>query len=93
VEYLDRLAETAVKEAILTLAANGKRAYSQSVPPEARKVLLQKARGRVSPADAQRRVAQAIERLRQRKEIKAPAAPNNDWALIDYRPPTATSSA
>ena len=81
-EYLDKLAEAAVKEAIQALAANGKRPHSRSVPPEARQLLLRKGRGRVSASDAERRVQQAIERLKERKEIKAPAAPYNDWALL-----------
>jgi len=82
VEYLDRLAELAVKEAIESLVAEGKRAYSQSVPKEAGRLLLQKGRGRVSQRDADKRVQQAIERLKARKEIKAPTAPYNDWVLM-----------
>ncbi|HUL83225.1 MAG TPA: hypothetical protein VL131_13840 [Gammaproteobacteria bacterium] len=81
-EYLDKLAEESVKEAIQSLVAGGKRANSQSVPKEARRLLLPKGRGRVSPADAEKRVQQAIERMRERKEIKAPRAPYNDWALM-----------
>jgi len=82
VEYVDRLAEVSVKEAIESLVVAGKRAYSQNVPTEARRLLLQKGRGRVSQADADKRVQQAIERLRERKEIKAPGAPYNDWVLM-----------
>jgi hypothetical protein len=94
-EYLDKLAELAVKEAIAKLVADGKRPYSQNVPPEALRLLLEKARGRVSPADADKRVPQAIERLKDRKEIKAPNAPYNDWTVIDYRrrPAPTNSSA
>jgi len=92
-EYLDKLAEASVKEAIQSLVADGKRAYSQSVPKEARRLLLQKGRGRVSPADADKRVQQAIERMRERKEIKAPRAPYNDWALIGAAPKTPAESA
>jgi len=85
VEYLDKLAESAVKEAIQSLAASGKRANSGNVPAEAERLLRQKGRARVSEADAQKRVSQAIERLRARKEIKAPRAPYNDWGVLDYR--------
>lgn len=85
-EYLDRLAETLVKEAIQSLATSGKRANSRSVPPEAQQLLRQKGRGRVTESEAQRRVTQAIDRLRERKEIKAPTAPYNDWGIIDYGP-------
>jgi hypothetical protein len=85
VEFLDKLAETAVKEAIQSLAASGKRANSRSVPPEAQQLLRQKGRGRVDESEAQKRVAQAIERLSERKEIKAPKAPYTDWGIIDYR--------
>jgi hypothetical protein len=46
-EYIDKLAESVVKEAIEGLAANGKRAYSGSVPMEAERLLLSKGRGRV----------------------------------------------
>lgn len=86
-EYLDKLAEMAVKEAIQSLVAGGKRTNSQSVPKEARRLLLQKGRGRMPQADADRRVQQAIERMRERKEIKAPRAPYNDWALIGASSP------
>jgi hypothetical protein len=93
VEYLDKLAETAVKEAIQKVAADGKRANSQSVPPEAQKLLRQKGSRRVSESEAQKRVSQAIDRLRVRKEIKAPQAPYNDWGVIDYKPPTKESAS
>ena len=84
-EFLDKLAETVVKETIQSLATTGKRVNSQNVPPEAQRLLRQKGRGRVTEADAQRRVSQAIDRLRERKEIKAPTAPYNDWGVMDYR--------
>lgn len=83
-EYLDKLAEAAVKEAIAKVAADGKRVNSRSVPPQAQQLLRQKAR-RVSESDAAKRIAQAVDRLRERKEIKAPTAPYNDWGVIDYR--------
>ena len=86
-EYLDKLAEVAVKEAIASLVAGGKRAYSGSVPAEAQRLLKAKGRARVSDADGKKRVQQAIERLKERKEIKAPTAPYNDWALIEYQQP------
>jgi hypothetical protein len=92
VEYLDKLAEASVKEAIQALVANGKRANSYSVPPEARQLLRQKGRGRVSQSDAEKRVQQAIERLKERKEIRAPKAPYNDWALTGRQPPPAATS-
>jgi len=92
-EYLDRLAEESVKDAIAKLVADGKRPNSQSVPPEARRLLLQKGRGRVSQADADKRVQQAIQRMKDRKEIKAPNAPYNDWAVIDYRRPAPADSS
>ncbi len=84
-EFLDKLAETVVKESIQSLGTTGKRVNSQNVPPEAQRLLRQKGRGRVTEADAQRRVSQAIDRLRERKEIKAPTAPYNDWGVMDYR--------
>ena len=86
-EYLDKLAEEAVKDAIKGLLAGGKRPYSGSVPPEAQRLLREKGRSRVSQADAEKRVNGAIDRLRLRKEIKAPRAPYNDWALIGHVPP------
>jgi hypothetical protein len=89
-EHIDQLAEGAVKEAIQTLAANGKRAYSGNVPVEAEQALLKKARGRISRTEAQSKVRQAIERLRARKEIKAPQAKQHEWVLISRRQPPAT---
>ena len=92
-EYLDKLAEEAVKDAIKGLLVNGKRPYSGSVPPEAQRLLREKGRNRVSQADAEKRVTSAIDRLRVRKEIKAPRAPYNDWALIGYVTVKADESA
>lgn len=91
-EYLDRLAEEAVKDAIKALLAGGKRPYSGSVPPEAQRLLREKGRNRVSQTDAEKRVTAAIDRLRERREIKAPRAPYNDWALIRHVPPKADAS-
>jgi hypothetical protein len=81
-DYFDKLAEASVKDAIQQLVVSGKRPSSRTVPPEARQLLRQKGRGRLTEADAEKRVRQAVERLKERKEIKAPHAPNNDWALI-----------
>jgi len=83
VEYLDKLAEVAVKDAIAKVAADGKRVNSRSVPPQAEQLLRQKAR-RLSESDAAKRIEQAVVRLRERKEIKAPTAPYNDWGVMKY---------
>jgi len=91
VEYLDKLAEAAVREAIEKVAADGKRVNSRSVPPQAQQLFRQKAR-RVTESDAAKRVAQAVDRLRERREIKAPTAPYNDWGIIDYRSAAAKES-
>jgi hypothetical protein len=82
VEYFDKLAEESVKQAIKDLLARGERPSSKSVPSEARKVLLSKGRNRLAPADADKRVQQAVARLKEHKEIKAPSAPYTDWAVI-----------
>jgi hypothetical protein len=82
-DYFDKLAEVSVKEAIQQLLASGKRPSSRTVPNEARQVLRLKGRGRLTEIEAEKRVQQAIERMRNRKEIKAPKTPNSDWALID----------
>lgn len=91
-EYLDRLAEESVKQAIKDLGERGERPSSKSVPPAACTILLAKGRNRVSQADAQRRVQQAVGRLKERREIKAPSAPYNDWAVIGAAPQGATES-
>jgi hypothetical protein len=93
VEYVEKLAEAAVKDAIESLAASGKRAYSGSVPGEAVRLLLQKGRSRITRAVAEAKVKIAIERLRDRKEIKAPPARNNDWAVMNRKPPPTASPA
>ena len=80
-DYFDKLAEAAVKEAIQALVANGKRPSGRTVPTNARELMRLKGRGRVTEIDAERRVQKAIERLRERKEIKAPHTPNADWGL------------
>jgi hypothetical protein len=92
VEYFDKLAETAVREAIAKVAADGKRVNSRSVPPQAQQLLRQKAR-RLSESEAAKRIEQAVVRLRERKEIKAPTAPYNDWGVIDYRPAETESTS
>jgi hypothetical protein len=81
-DYFDKLAEASVKETIQKLTADGKRPSGRTVPTNARELLRLKGRGRVTEIDAERRVKQAIERLRERKEIKAPQTPNADWGLI-----------
>ena len=58
-----------------------------------RLVLLRaKGRGRLTEIDAERRVQKAIERMRERKEIKAPQTPNADWAVIGSEPKAAAES-
>ena len=81
-DYFDKLAEAAVKESIQQLVAAGKRPSGRTVPTNARELMRLKGRGRVTEIDAERRVQRAIERLRERKEIKAPLTPNADWGLI-----------
>jgi hypothetical protein len=82
-DHFDQLAETSVKEAIQQLVATGKRADSRSVPPEAQLRVSRKSRGRLTESDVAKRVEQAIARLKDRKEIKAPTAPYTEWALMD----------
>jgi hypothetical protein len=87
-DYFDKLAEAAVKEAIQQQLAAGKRPSGRTVPPEARQILRLKGRGRVNELDAEKRVRQAIARMKERKEIRAPLTPNADWGLIDHSPST-----
>ena len=82
-DYFDKLAEVSVKEAIQQLLASGKRPSGRTVPNEARQVLRLKGRGRLTEIEAEKRVQLAVERMRNRKEIKAPKTPNGDWALTD----------
>lgn len=91
-DYFDKLAEAAVKEAIQQLLANGKRPSGRTVPPDARQILRLKSRGRVNELDAEKRVRGAIARLRERKDIKAPETPNADWALVDHSPASPAKS-
>jgi hypothetical protein len=83
-EYIDKFAELVVKEAIEGLGANGKRAYSASVPLGAERRLISKGCGRVSELAAASTVKAAIERLRERKKIRAPDAQYTDWVLVDH---------
>lgn len=85
-DYFDKLAEAAVKEAIQQQLANGKRPSGRTVPRDARQILRLKGRGRVNELDAEKRVRRAIERLKERKEIRAPITPNADWGLVDHSP-------
>ena len=91
-DYFDKLAEASVKDAIQQSAANGKRPTSRTVPAEARLLLLQKGRKRLTAPDAEKRVQKAIDRLKERKEIKAPIAPTSEWAVIGDEPPAAAKA-
>jgi hypothetical protein len=94
VDHVDKLAEASVKEAIERLVAAGERPYSQNVPPAARHLLLEKGRGRVSQAEAEKRVIDAIWRMKERKDIKAPTSPHADWVIVDRSsPPDAGSQS
>jgi hypothetical protein len=92
-DYFDKLAEASVKEAIQQLVADGKRPSIRTVPNDARQRLRLKGRGRLTEIDAEKRVQQAVERLSERKEIKAPKTPNSDWAIIDNTKKAATDSS
>jgi hypothetical protein len=92
-EYTDRVAEDVVKEAIQNLVKGGKRANGGTVPPAAEVALMKKARPRIARTQAQDKVQQAIERLRARKEIKAPRDKQHEWVLINREPQKASESA
>jgi hypothetical protein len=92
-EYIDKVAEETVKEAIRSLVASGKRANGGTVPLEAEKALMKKARPRISNTQGQIKVQQAIERLRARKEIKAPRDKQHDWVLVSRQSATAAESS
>jgi hypothetical protein len=91
-EYIDKVAEDAVKEAIQSLVAGGKRANGGTVPLEAERALMKKARPRISPTQAQNKVLQAIEKLRGRREIKAPRDKQHEWVLIGRKSASASDS-
>jgi hypothetical protein len=93
-EYIDRVAEEIVREAIKSIVAAGKRANGGTVPLAAEQALMKKARPRISRMQAENKVQQAIERLRARKEIKAPRDKQHDWALVgrEHKPATDSSS-
>jgi hypothetical protein len=88
VDHVDKLAEASVKEAIEKLAAAGERPHSQNVPAEARQLLLAKGRGRIAEAVVEKRVIDAIWRMKERKDIKAPTSPHGDWVIVDRSPPS-----
>lgn len=91
-DHVDKLAEAAVKEAINRLVAAGERPCSQNVPRDAGRLLLEKGRGRISQSAGEKRVLDAIWRLKERKEIKAPASPRGDWAIVDRSRPSDAGS-
>jgi hypothetical protein len=90
---MDRVAEDVVKEAIQSLVKSGKRANGATVPLAAEDALMKKARPRLARTQAQNKVQQAIERLRERKEIKAPRDKQHEWVLINREPQRASESA
>jgi hypothetical protein len=91
-DYFDRLAEASVKDAIQQLVANGTRPSGRNVPPEARLLLSRKTRGRLTESEAEKRVQKAIERLKERKEIRAPKTPNSEWAVLGQEPKATAES-
>jgi hypothetical protein len=91
-DFFDKLAEVAVKDAIQQAVANGKRPSARTVPAAARQLLLQKGRNRLNELEAEKRVQKAIDRLKERREIKAPTAPNSEWAVIGQEPPAAAKT-
>ena len=91
-DHIDKIAEQAVKEAIEKLVAAGERPYSQNVPAEARQLLLAKGRGRIAQSVAEKKVTDAIWRMKERKDIKAPTSPHGDWAVVDRGPPSDAKS-
>jgi hypothetical protein len=92
-EYIDKVAEDVVKEVIQSLVANGKRANGGTVPLEAERALMKRARPRISRTQAEIKVQQAIEKLRARKDIKAPRDKQHDWVLIRRQPASAAESS
>jgi hypothetical protein len=91
-EYIDKLAEQAVKEAIEALLARAERPCSHNVPLEAQRLLMDKGRGRVAQSIAEKKVVDAIWRMKERKDIKAPTSPHGDWVIVDRRPSAAAGS-
>jgi hypothetical protein len=91
-DYFDKLAEEAVRDAIHALAAAGKRPTIRTVPAEAARLLQQKGRGRLAAADGEEKVAKAIDRLRERKDIRAPLAPTSEWVVVGHEPPPQTAA-
>ena len=82
-DYIDELAEDSVKEAIERLLADGQRCHSGSVPIEAVQILMKRGRGRVSETLAFAKIDDAIHRLRERQELKAPLERQYTWVLVD----------
>jgi len=87
-------AEGKVLDGVPLCLVNGRQAFfidglqlvPFTVPHDARQLLRLKGRGRLTEIDAEKRIQQALERMRERKEIKAPKTPNADWALIGHDP-------
>ena len=85
-DYIDELSEDCVKEAIKSLIARGGRCHSGNVPIEAVRILIKQGRGRVHDKVAWAKVDDAVERLKERKELKAPLEREHDSALhTEYR--------
>lgn len=91
-DFIDKLAEQSVRDAIAGLTAGGKRPCSKNVPAEACKLLLKRLRGRTSEAKAEQRVLDASWRLKERREIIAPTSPHVEWEIVDRSPPSAAKS-
>jgi predicted nucleotide-binding protein len=74
-------AARAVYEAIESLIAAGKRAYSLSVPLEAEKILVQSQRGRINSSEAHVQTGAAIIGLATEGKIEVYHHPREDWMI------------
>ncbi len=68
-DYVDELAEKAVKEAVKSLVAKGKPCHGGSVPIEAVSILRKHGHGRISETIACAKIDDAIKRLTEREEF------------------------
>ncbi len=74
-------AAKAVYEAIQSLTAAGKRAYSLNVPLETENILVRNRGGRLSRTDASAQARAAIIGLATSGKIEAHVEPRNDWLI------------
>lgn len=79
----DADAETAIRDAMGGLAQAGTRSYAHNVPTLAQKYLVAAGAGRITDAEATKRVRSELDAMVSRGDLEAHLEPHKDWKLLN----------